>query len=122
MRDLMLRLDTKRCLDGVELIRLDNPPEIQGRYRKVGPIWFFWRSDRYERVEQEAPNLENPLVVRFVNADDDDKRIKFLSMFGLPEGFLLGVKTNKRVARFFSLSDLPEEFSPGAPDVGLPAE
>ena len=62
MRDLMLRLDTKRCLDGVELIRLDNPPEIQGRYRKVGPIWFFWRSDRYERVEQEAPNLENPLA------------------------------------------------------------
>jgi hypothetical protein len=124
MRDLVLRLEAERCADKVERVRLDEPPAARTRYGKAGPIWFFWRSDRHERVVQEAVDLENPLVVRFVNADDDQKRIKFLSTFGLPEGFLLVVPdgTEKLVARFLSLSALPEEFLLGAPDVGLPAE
>jgi hypothetical protein len=34
---------------------------------------------------RDAVDLENALVVRFVNATDDDKRIDFLKQFGLPE-------------------------------------
>jgi hypothetical protein len=80
-------------------------------------IWFFWRSDHCERVVQEAVDLENPLVVRFVNANDNDKLITFLSTFGFPEGFLIGVPGTKKrsVARFLSSSALPEEFLLGAP-------
>jgi hypothetical protein len=120
MRDLVLRLEAERCIDGVERVQIDDPPAVRTRYGNAGPIWFFWRSDQHERVVQEAVDLENPLVVRFVNADDDDKRIDFLSRFGLPEGFLLGYKT-KRVARFLSASALPEGFRLRSP-TGPPAE
>jgi len=124
MRGLVLLLDAERCADGVELIRLDDASGIQTRYGKAGAMWFSWRSDRSDRVEQEAVDLENPLVIRFVNANDDDRRITFLSTFGLPEGFLLGVPGTKKriITRFLSSSALPEEFLLGAPGVGLPAE
>jgi hypothetical protein len=125
MRDLVLRLEAERCIDGVKRVQIDDPPAVRTRYGNAGPIWFFWRSDHYEPVIQEAVDLENPLVVRFVNADDDDKRIKFLSRFGLPEGFLLSAPGSKRAqvcGRFFSAIDLPEGFLLGGPGVSLPFE
>jgi hypothetical protein len=87
MRNLVLQLETRRCLDGVELVRLDNAPEIGAPlYGAAGPDWFSWRSDRHERaVIRSAVDLANPLVVRFVNADDDEKRVDFLSLNGLSD-------------------------------------
>jgi hypothetical protein len=91
MRDLILRLDAERCADGVELVRLDNPPAVGSpQHGEAGPVWFSWRSNRHKRVVREAVDLADPLVVRFVNADDDDERVKFISLFGLPMGVLHG--------------------------------
>src|SRR5215472_11623893 len=90
--NLVLRLDARWCVDGVEMVHLDDPPGLVSRwFGKPGLIWFSCRSDRYKReIIREAVDLaDDPLVVRFVNAGDDDKRIAFLSRFGLPEGFLL---------------------------------
>jgi hypothetical protein len=86
MRNLALRLEAERCLDGVEIVRLRKPSGIGSPfYGAAGPIWFSCRSDRFEPFIREAINLEDTLVVRFVNADDDDKLIDFLTRFGLPE-------------------------------------
>jgi hypothetical protein len=85
MADLALRLAATRCLDGVELIhREDYPDNAYPPYGRSGPGWFAYCSERQEAVTRNAVDLGDPLVVRFVNATDDDKRITFLSRFGLP--------------------------------------
>src|SRR5438067_12500382 len=104
--DLILRLDAKRCADGV------------GRVRRQ----FSWRSRRHEPVVREAADLGNPLVIHFLNANTNDKLIDFLSTFGLPGGFLLRTPEKRAAVRFLSLSDVPEEFRLGAPDGDLPFE
>src|SRR5436190_2059674 len=94
MRNLALRLEAERCADGAEIVRLRKPSGISSPfYGAAGPIWFSCRSDRYEPFIREAVDLEDALVVRFVNADDDDKRIDFLSRFGLPEGLSFTVRS-----------------------------
>jgi hypothetical protein len=75
-----LRLKAIRCPDGVELVHRDRFPGWEYRYR----------SERRESVTRDAVDLEDALVVRFVNATDDDKRIAFLSRFSLPHEILLG--------------------------------
>ena len=86
MRDLALRLMAMRCLDGVELVHRDTYPDIKSPYYGAsGPDWFSYRSARYKQeIVRNAVDLEDPLVVRFLNATDDDKRIAFLMRFGLP--------------------------------------
>jgi hypothetical protein len=90
MRDLALRLMGMRCLDGVELVHRDTYPDIKSPYYGAsGPDWFSYRSARYKQeIVRNAVDLEDPLVVRFINAIDDDKRIAFLSRFGLPENLI----------------------------------
>ena len=54
-------------------------------YGTAGPDWFCCRSERYRtEIVRQAIDLADPLVVRFVNATDDTKRIAFLERFGLP--------------------------------------
>jgi hypothetical protein len=81
-----LRLRTTRCPDGVELGRRDELAGINVEgYGTTGPIWFCCRSERYHReVVREAIDLADPLVVRFINATDDTKRLAFISRFGFP--------------------------------------
>src|SRR5262249_8498517 len=46
---------------------------------------FSCKSDRYRHeIIRDAIDLEDALVCRFVNANTDEKRIAFLSRFGLP--------------------------------------
>jgi hypothetical protein len=86
MRNLALRLEAQRCIDGAEIGHRPEPPDWSLLiYGAAGPLWFAHRSDRCEPFIREAVNLEDTLVVRFVNADDDNKRIDFISRFGLPE-------------------------------------
>jgi hypothetical protein len=93
MRNLALRLEAERCTDGAEIVRLRKPSGIRSPfYGAAGRIWFSYRSDRYGPFIREAVNLEDTLVVRFVNAADDHKRVDFLSRFGLPEGLSLTVR------------------------------
>jgi|SRR6516162_787857 hypothetical protein len=84
MRGLALRLKATRCPDGVDLVRRDRFPDLRCGYGRSGPDWFSYRSERRESFMREAVDLEDPLVVRFLNATDDDKRIAFLMRFGLP--------------------------------------
>src|SRR5215469_18014282 len=86
MRNIALRLEAERCVDGVEIVRLRKPSGIKSPfYGAAGLIWISCRSDRFEPFIREAINLEDALVVRFVNAEDDGKLIDFLRRFGLPE-------------------------------------
>ena len=41
------------------------------------------RTNRQEPFRREFENLENPIVVEFVNAREDADRIKFFSKYGL---------------------------------------
>src|SRR5262245_51690584 len=86
MNGLALRLVATRCLDGVEIIRRNVPPgALESAYGVSGEVWFSYRSDRYQRETiRDMPGLEDALVVRFVNATDDKRRLAFLSRFGLP--------------------------------------
>lgn len=88
MREFGLRLVGPRCPDGVELVHRDRSPDFECRYGRTGRDWFSYQSRRRERVIREAVDLEDALVIRFVNATDDNKRIAFLSRFGLPGGIL----------------------------------
>jgi hypothetical protein len=91
--NLVLRLDARWCADGVEMIRLDDPPVVRApRFGKAEAVWFICRSDRYRReiIRETIDLMDDPLVLRFVNAGDDDKLTVFLSRFGLPGGFIIG--------------------------------
>jgi hypothetical protein len=85
MRGFILRLTTERCLDGVEIVRRDTEPGlVKSRYGESGAVWFSYRSDRCRRETRDVSGLEDTLVIRFVNATDNDKRTAFLTRFGLP--------------------------------------
>jgi hypothetical protein len=74
---------------------------------------------------RQATDVVDPLVIRFLNANNDDKRIKFLSTFGSPNGFLLSVSRPKKpvsISRFFSADHLLKGWVLGARGIGLPAE
>src|SRR5437868_390160 len=78
-----LRLPWHRCPDGVEL---EHEPPVEWSdptYKPAGNV-FRYRTRRYERITFELPNLEQPIVLRFVNARDDEARARFLSQFGFP--------------------------------------
>jgi hypothetical protein len=121
MRDLIFRLDAERCTDGVERIRRDGLPGVKGR--SYGKVWFSWRSDRHAPVVRQATDLRDPLVTGFLNASNGDKLVKFLSAFGLPNGFLLSIsRGSKKHFRSFSLEALPKGLVLGASGVGFPAE
>jgi hypothetical protein len=62
-----LTIDIERCPDGVEL---------------VDGI-FSWRTDRPETERITLTNLEDPVVLAFVNAADDEQRQLFFGRFGL---------------------------------------
>jgi hypothetical protein len=66
-----LFLETWRCPDGVDLGQ-----------SKHGPTVFRFRTDRREPLRLEIENLENPVVVEFVNAREDADRIDFFTRFG----------------------------------------
>ncbi len=84
-----LFLEAKRCPDGVELwyddaLKLE--PGVRTRQ------WFRYRTDRREPFRLEIVNLENPVVIDFVNAREDTQREGFFSKFGLLHGELLGAE------------------------------
>jgi hypothetical protein len=66
-----LFLESEKCADGVELIALP------------GELYFESRTDRREPLRLEMENLENPVVVEFINAREDADLLKFFSRFGL---------------------------------------
>jgi len=68
---LHLRLDWQRCPDGVELVDVEDGG---GRYRS--------RTDRREDFVLMVENLENPVVVQFVNTPRPDGS-RFFDRFGM---------------------------------------
>jgi hypothetical protein len=70
-----LFLESRRCPDGVELV----VPALNG------PLIFRDRTDRREPVRLEIQNLENPVVVEFVNARTDAELAEFFLKYGLPD-------------------------------------
>ena len=68
-----LFLKSHRCPDGVELVA---GGELAG-----GP-YFRARTDRREPMRLEIQNLENPVVVEFINAHSDDALAEFFLKFG----------------------------------------
>jgi hypothetical protein len=88
MREFRLRLVAPLCPDGVKLVHLETYPDVIAfGYGPSGPDWFVYCSDRMQQrtTIRDVVDLEDALVVRFVNATDDVKLIRFLSRFGLPE-------------------------------------
>jgi ribosomal protein L24E len=76
-----LRLSTEVCPDGVEPLWHETSADLEAA---VGLIWFRYRSNRRQPLVREFANLENPIVVKFINASTEEKRIQFLKLFGLP--------------------------------------
>jgi len=66
-----LFLESDRCPDGFELA-----PD------KHGLLHFRPRTERTEPLRLEMQNLENPVVVEFINAREDADRIKFFAKYG----------------------------------------
>src|SRR5262249_29239044 len=71
-----LRLETEVCPDGVEGFLHESMNGLRDAIR--------CRSDRRAPLVREFSNLENPIVIRFVNATDEAKLFHFLKMWGLP--------------------------------------
>lgn len=87
---LGLSLDWQHCPDGVELH--DYGPELPRRRgetilsaaeRKSG-LWFRPRSAKRFPLRHTMTTLEDLLVLRLVNARDDEARAAFLGRFGFP--------------------------------------
>jgi hypothetical protein len=64
-----LAIDIERCQDGVEL--------VDKVYR--------YRTKRTETERVVLADLEDPIVIAFVNATDDEERQRFFGRFGLPD-------------------------------------
>ncbi len=92
-----LSLEWKHCSDGIELF--DYGPEKEETIRVLGPRGrrhvtaartgpagktFRCRSSRRFPVRFDIDTLENPVIIRFANARDDDNRIQFFARFGFP--------------------------------------
>src|SRR5215813_13061682 len=74
----------ERCPDGVELHDYGEPlRQLESEPR--GQM-FRSRTQRRDPVRLEIANLENPVVVEFVNARDDERAADFLSKYGLLTG------------------------------------
>ena len=72
-----------RCPDGVELVTL---PAIHGAgiaSSRPELTVFSYRTDRRESDVLEFVDLENPVVIDFANATDDERRLGFFDRFGL---------------------------------------
>src|SRR5262249_23380160 len=65
-----LFLESDKCADGVDLIAMHGRP------------CFVSRTDRRVSNRLEMKNLENPVVVEFINAREDTDLLKFFSKFG----------------------------------------
>jgi hypothetical protein len=85
-----LTIELQRCPDGVELVEVSTVISSQ---TDVDSFWtknldlrakvFRHRTGRREPLLRTIENLENPIVVAFVNATDDKQRQIFFSRFGL---------------------------------------
>lgn len=93
-----LYLFWERCPDGVELVDHGPPRKAKARPGRRSALLLSdqpsgkearYRTARRETLLHDVADLENPIVLRFVNADDDAALIGFLSRFGLP-GAVLG--------------------------------
>jgi hypothetical protein len=97
-----LAVDIEGCPDGVELVDMTMTGGVYGpgnwsvdRYSvgaAYGPIedfdWPEKRAFRYRTARREPrawtiDNLENPIVIAFVNATDDEQRLLFFGRYGL---------------------------------------
>lgn len=76
---LGLFLDWERCPDGVEFAAEDADDPSFKVYR--------YRSNRRRAERLSIANLEDPIVIRFVNARDEPSRLKFFTRFGLLREF-----------------------------------
>lgn len=69
----------KRPVDGMEL---DQAARATTTLDVTSNEIFVPRTDRTQDVAYEVTNLEDPIVMRFVNAHREDKMLEFLSRFG----------------------------------------
>jgi hypothetical protein len=103
-------LDWEICPDGVEIVDL-SPPRGAGRKGTIyegigGGRHFRFKSDRREPIRYPLTQkfaLEDPLVVRFINATTDDALIKFFGRFGLTS--YVGQKDETPVEHAIDLRD-----------------
>lgn len=81
-----LMLEWERCPDGVEIVDHGPAPKTEpGRTKLVEPygMWLSARSARRVPVIYEMRDLENPVVMHFLNAHTADNMIAFHARFGM---------------------------------------
>src|SRR5260370_20427105 len=74
-----LTIDIEKCPDGVQRVELP-----AGGYDGRGGTIYHYRTLRRETERITLADLENPIVVAFVNAVEDEQRQSFFERFGLP--------------------------------------
>lgn len=89
-----VRLKWRRCLDGVDTKYgvygevTDTLPNGQVHVYVSGDTLFVERSDRFDDVTYRVANLENPIVLHFINCFESGNEPAaygaFLSRFGMP--------------------------------------
>ena len=93
-----LAVDLERCPDGVELVDLPHktyevtrgPRVLVSRVRGTAK-GYRYRTDRRQTEQKMIENLEDPVVVAFVNATADRQRLPFFGRYGL------GTKADQRL-------------------------
>jgi hypothetical protein len=75
-----LTIDIERCPDGVKLA---DEPAVKRPFPVPARTVFRYRTARRETKRITLENLEDPVVVAFVNATDDEGRQLFFGRFGL---------------------------------------
>ena len=105
-----LSVDANWCPDGVELIEeLSVTPSgatiaggtvAPGAPQTPGRLVFRHRTDRRDHVHYEHKSLEKLIVLEFLNARDDERRLEFFKSYGLtlPLGDILGYEPRDQVA------------------------
>jgi endogenous inhibitor of DNA gyrase (YacG/DUF329 family) len=114
-------MEAKRCPDGVEVV--DYGPTNGGKSVFDAPrsgIWFRFRSEIRETYRIDISNLEDPLLLQFINLKTDDEIAEFFSRFGM----ILDQSEIERVAALGSqtyLTNLLTKAASGEPMTALRA-
>jgi hypothetical protein len=105
-------LDWQRPADGAEIV---DPSTADGRMERSIRA----RSAHREPVNYRIGNLENPVALHLINAEDEADLVAFVQRFGMPER--LGPPTDSDEAAFSSIKMIRDEledllWSAGTPD------
>lgn len=80
-----LRLEWERCPDGIEIVERLSAPGATIIESAADGKWLSAKTSRREPLIQQTNDMENPIVLRFINTRTENDLVEFHARFGMLE-------------------------------------